>query len=72
MLSAKIVYRLASILTLSDGAFIVGGQALNIWAERYSAVAELADFGPYTSKDIDYFDSVRRPPAQILFQVWRA
>lgn len=55
MLPAEIVYRLASILTLSDGAFIVGGQALNIWAERYSAVAELADFGPYTSKDIDYF-----------------
>lgn len=33
----------------------MGGQALNIWAERYSHVAELADFGPYTSKDIDYF-----------------
>lgn len=55
MLPAEIVYRLASILQLSDGAFIVGGQALNIWAERYSGVAELNDFGPYTSKDIDYF-----------------
>jgi hypothetical protein len=55
MLPAAIVYRIASILTLSDGAFIVGGQALNIWAERYSSVAELTDFGPYTSKDIDYF-----------------
>lgn len=55
MLPAEIVYRLASILTLSDGCFLVGGQALNIWAERYSFVPELADFGPYTSKDIDYF-----------------
>ncbi|KIU25994.1 hypothetical protein SR41_16570 [Sphingomonas melonis] len=49
------VYDLASILTLSDNAFIVGGQALNLWAERYSHVAQLADYGPYTSKDLDYF-----------------
>lgn len=55
MLPSAIVYRIAQILTLSDGAFIVGGQALNIWAERYSSVDELAYFGPYTSKDIDYF-----------------
>ena len=46
---------LASILQLGDGAFIVGGQALNIWAERYSGAAELGQYGPYTSKDIDYF-----------------
>lgn len=47
---------MASALTLSDGAFIIGGQALNIWAERYYAKAdELAYYGPYTSKDIDYF-----------------
>ena len=49
------MYDLASILQLSDKAFIVGGQALNLWAERYSCVAELADYGPYTSKDLDYF-----------------
>lgn len=34
----------------------MGGQALNIWAERYYSSAEdLAAFGPYTTKDIDYF-----------------
>lgn len=42
-------------MTLDDGAFLVGGQALNIWAERYSGAPELDDFGPYTSKDLDYF-----------------
>lgn len=55
MLDPEIVYDLAGILQLSDKAFIVGGQALNLWAERYSDVAELAAYGPYTSKDIDYF-----------------
>lgn len=35
---------------------MIGGQALNIWAERYFAKAkELAHYGPYTSKDLDYF-----------------
>lgn len=55
MLPPQLVYDLASILKLEDDAFIVGGQALNIWAERYSHVAELSQYGPYTSKDIDYF-----------------
>lgn len=55
MLPPEVVYDLASILQLSDKAFIVGGQALNLWAERYSHVAQLADYGPYTSKDLDYF-----------------
>lgn len=55
MLPPEVVYDLASILQLSDKAFIVGGQALNLWAERYSEVAELAYYGPYTSKDLDYF-----------------
>lgn len=54
-LPASIVYDLAGILDLSDQAFIVGGQALNLWAERYHHVPELAAYGPYTSKDIDYF-----------------
>jgi len=40
---------------LEDRAFLVGGQALNIWAERYSHCTELAEYGPFTSKDIDYF-----------------
>lgn len=50
------VIKLASFLTFEDGAFIVGGQALNLWAERYyAAYPTLAAFAPYTSKDIDYF-----------------
>ena len=40
---------------MEDRAFLVGGQALNIWAERYSHCTELAEYGPFTSKDIDYF-----------------
>jgi hypothetical protein len=55
MLPAEIVYDLASILKLSDEAFVVGGQALNLWAERYSHVSQLEAYGPFTSKDIDYF-----------------
>jgi hypothetical protein len=55
-LSTEIVVSVASILTLEDGVFFVGGQALNLWAERYAAsVPALSEFGPYTSKDIDYF-----------------
>ncbi|KKC24361.1 hypothetical protein [Sphingomonas sp. SRS2] len=35
---------------------MVGGQALNLWAEYYSdRAAELLEFRPYTSKDIDYY-----------------
>ena len=50
------VIAVASIIDLEDGAFVVGGQALNLWAERFSArTRELAAYGPYTSKDIDYF-----------------
>jgi len=33
---------------------IGGGQVLTLWAERYSSVAGLADFGPWTSRGIDY------------------
>lgn len=64
MLDPEIVYDLAGILQLSDKAFIVGGQALNLWAERYSQVPQLAAYGPYTSKDIDYFG--RREAAKKL------
>lgn len=60
MVPRDLVVELASILQLEDGAFLVGGQALNLWAETYSARApELAEFGPYTSKDIDYFGRVQ-------------
>lgn len=56
MLPPELVLQLASKLTLEDGAFVVGGQALNLWAERYAGgVPELARFRPFTSKDIDYY-----------------
>lgn len=54
--SQKDVLRVASAVGIDDGAFVVGGQALNIWAEYYSSrTNELSEFAPYTSKDIDYF-----------------
>jgi len=50
------VIAVASVLGLSDDAFIVGGQASNLWAERYATRAEeLWDYGPFTSKDVDYY-----------------
>jgi hypothetical protein len=43
-------------LPSDGGAFIVGGQALNLWAELYAGTApELHRFAPFTSKDIDFF-----------------
>jgi hypothetical protein len=54
--TAEDVIAVASIINLEDGVFVVGGQALNLWAERFSArTPELSAYGPYTSKDIDYF-----------------
>ena len=40
-----------------ERASLVGGQALNLWAEYYytRVPGELAEFAPYTSKDVDYF-----------------
>lgn len=55
MVPPEVVLQLGSILSLEDHAFLVGGQALNLWAERYSSAPELELYGPYTSKDIDYF-----------------
>lgn len=50
---------------MDDGALIVGGQAVNLWAERYyRKTPELVGFGPLTSKDLDYFGS--RQAAQKL------
>lgn len=41
-------------------SIVVGGQALNIWGERYfdRARDELAAFTPFQSKDIDFFGDV--------------
>jgi hypothetical protein len=39
---------------LAGNVVLVGGQAVNFWAERYlGGVAELAAGAPYASKDID-------------------
>lgn len=55
-LARSTVIKLASVLGLEDRAFIIGGQALNLWAERYAPRREdLIAFGPFTSKDLDYF-----------------
>ena len=34
---------------------LIGGQALNFWAERYGNAPELAGAAPYTSTDIDFY-----------------
>lgn len=44
----------AAVLTDSARPLIVGGQAVNIWAEIYvSSELELREFEPFTSKDAD-------------------
>lgn len=42
-----------------EALFIAGGQALNIWAQRYSDSVDLREYGPYTSKDIDLVGAYR-------------
>lgn len=55
-LPQRAVLDIAKILEGDERAFVVGGQALNLWAEYYAPnAAELLEFRPYTSKDIDYF-----------------
>ena len=50
------VVSIISNLTVDDDAFIVGGQATNLWAWYYRDDAPyLKDEGPFTSVDIDYF-----------------
>lgn len=37
-------------------AVLVGGQAVNFWAEVFSqTVPELEEYGPFTSKDVDFY-----------------
>ena len=54
-LAPETVLSIASHIVLEDGAFVIGGQALNLWAELYSDLEELKLYRPYTSKDIDYY-----------------
>jgi len=56
MLGPQDIARILGVLSSADGVLIVGGQALNLWAERYrSKAAELEALAPFTSKDLDYF-----------------
>ncbi|MEY2880478.1 MAG: hypothetical protein RLZZ15_2858, partial [Verrucomicrobiota bacterium] len=48
----------AEILSTGDLPLIVGGQAINIWAESYAGrVAGLEGFLPFTSRDADIHGS---------------
>jgi hypothetical protein len=57
---AALSYRQAAEILLRlrghENEFVlIGGQALNFWAEKYGSRApSLETFGPYTSKDIDF------------------
>lgn len=59
---------------------LIGGQAVNFWAERYlKTESALRDYAPFTSGDIDYFGSkadvefiagqLKRKP---IYPYWRA
>jgi len=48
------VKKIVSILTREDGCFVVGGQALNLYAELYAArCPALQSLFPFTSKEPD-------------------
>jgi hypothetical protein len=52
------VIEIASKLEIDDDAFIIGGQATNLWAWFFQdREPELKLKGPLTSEDIDYFGS---------------
>jgi len=54
------VIQIASKLTVDDGAFVIGGQATNLWAWYYRDVdPALRQDQPLTSRDIDYFGSFK-------------
>ncbi|MCX5512133.1 hypothetical protein C3941_08690 [Kaistia algarum] len=57
-LGAEDVIRIASKLTVDDETFVIGGQAVNLWAWLYrERHPYLRQNGPFTSQDIDYFGS---------------
>jgi hypothetical protein len=60
------VIEIASKFEAADDAFIIGGQATNFWAWFFQdREPELKLKGPFTSEDIDYFDSREwRAPSQ--------
>jgi hypothetical protein len=53
------VIQLASKFAKDDAAFVIGGQATNLWAWYYAdRDPSLHLNGPFTSEDIDYFGSL--------------
>lgn len=51
---------LAVAIPLEDtDAYLIGGQALNLWAEilYHRVPEELDEYAPFTSKDVDYYGS---------------
>lgn len=54
------VIQIASKLTVDDAAFVIGGQATNLWAWYYQDKdPALRRDQPLTSRDIDYFGSFK-------------
>lgn len=51
---AQVEALLARLEPAKASIVLIGGQALNLWAERYQLIPELAAAAPFTSKDIDF------------------
>jgi hypothetical protein len=69
LLGAEEVIQIAGAFEQNDDAFIIGGQATNLWAWFYQEKEPgLKREGPFTSRDIDYFGSqeVARNVANVL------
>lgn len=59
MLPNEVLHEIIRHASPDGTAFLIGGQALNFWAERYSVSApELSHYGPFVSKDVDFFGTV--------------
>lgn len=43
----------------ADELVLIGGQALNLWTERYDGAPELQQKLPFTSKDVDFYGNVK-------------
>ena len=56
LLDADEARRLLSHLKAADGVFVVGGQAISIWAHHFGPVrCDLTGLEPYSTRDVDYF-----------------